>query len=81
MPATASPHRPEAARHDPAATRGNRNDRFRDLNDLLLMEELVTAYAGLRAACELVFWTRGTHDSNVTPMRGRIEALTSLWRR
>jgi hypothetical protein len=41
---------------------GKRNDRFRDLIDLLLMEELVTDYAGLRDACELVFRVRRTHD-------------------
>jgi hypothetical protein len=40
---------------------GKRNDRFRDLIDLLLMEELVTDYEGLRHACETVFRTRGTH--------------------
>jgi hypothetical protein len=41
---------------------GKRNDRFRDLIDLLLMEALVTDYAGLRAACESVFRSRSTHD-------------------
>lgn len=41
---------------------GKRNERFRDLIDLLLMEALVTDYDGLRAACELVFRTRSTHD-------------------
>ncbi len=41
---------------------GKRNDRFRDLSDLLLMEELVTDYSGLREACEAVFRTRGTHN-------------------
>ncbi|HEY5062896.1 MAG TPA: nucleotidyl transferase AbiEii/AbiGii toxin family protein [Gemmatimonadaceae bacterium] len=41
---------------------GKRNERFKDLVDVLLMEALVTDYAGLRAACELVFRTRGTHD-------------------
>ena len=41
---------------------GKRNDRFRDLIDLLLMEELVTDYAGLRDACESVFRTRRMHD-------------------
>lgn len=41
---------------------GKRNERFRDLIDLLLMEELVTDYAGLREACESVFRTRRTHD-------------------
>jgi hypothetical protein len=38
------------------------NDRFRDLVDLLLMEELVTDYEGIREACETVFHHRGTHD-------------------
>ena len=41
---------------------GRQNDRFRDLVDLLLMEELVTEYEGLREACEMVFKHRGTHD-------------------
>ena len=41
---------------------GKRNERFKDLVDALLMEALVTDYAGLRDACELVFRTRGTHD-------------------
>ena len=41
---------------------GKLNDRFRDLIDLLLMEELVTDYVGLRDACESVFRTRRTHD-------------------
>jgi hypothetical protein len=41
---------------------GKRNDRFKDLVDLLLTESLVTDYAGLREACESVFRTRGTHD-------------------
>jgi len=40
---------------------GKRNDRFRDLVDLLLMEELVTEYSSLRDACETVFRTRHTH--------------------
>jgi hypothetical protein len=40
---------------------GKRNERFRDLIDLLLMEELVTDYRGLREACETVFGSRGTH--------------------
>lgn len=42
--------------------RGKRNERFRDLVDLLLMEELVVDYQGLREACETVFRSRGTHD-------------------
>ena len=41
---------------------GKRNDRFRDLIDLLLMETLVTDYEGLREACEAVFRTRGSHS-------------------
>lgn len=41
---------------------GKRNERFRDLVDLLLMEELVTNDASLREACESVFRNRGTHD-------------------
>lgn len=41
---------------------GKRNERFRDLVDLLLLEEMVTDYSGLREACELVFEKRGTHD-------------------
>ena len=40
---------------------GKRNDRFRDLIDLLLMEELIEDYAGLREACEAVFRSRATH--------------------
>ena len=40
---------------------GKRNERFRDLIDLLLMEELVTDYRGLREACETVFGSRDTH--------------------
>ena len=40
---------------------GKRNERFRDLIDLLLMEELVTDYRGLRDACETVFESRNTH--------------------
>jgi hypothetical protein len=42
--------------------RGKRNERFRDLIDLLLLEELVTDYGGLREACEQVFRLRATHD-------------------
>ncbi len=41
---------------------GRRNERFRDLVDLLLLEEMVTDYSGLRDACESVFEKRGTHD-------------------
>ena len=40
---------------------GKRNERFRDLIDLLLMEELVTDYRALREACETVFRSRDTH--------------------
>ena len=42
--------------------RAKRNERFKDLVDVLLIEPLVTDYAGLREACESVFRTRGTHD-------------------
>jgi hypothetical protein len=38
-----------------------RNERFRDLIDLLLMEALVDDYRDLRKTCEDVFKTRGTH--------------------
>ena len=41
---------------------GRRNERFRDLVDLLLLEEMVTDYSGLRDACQSVFQQRGTHD-------------------
>jgi len=41
---------------------GKRNERFRDLIDLLLMETLVADYDGLREACEAVFHSRGTHS-------------------
>lgn len=41
---------------------GQRNERFRDLVDLLLIGELITHdYAALREACELVFGSRNTH--------------------
>jgi hypothetical protein len=40
---------------------GKRNERFRDLIDLLLMEALVIDYRDLRKTCEDVFQTRGTH--------------------
>lgn len=41
---------------------GKRNERFRDLVDLLLIEALVEHdYPGLREACELVFASRNTH--------------------
>ncbi|HTE47621.1 MAG TPA: nucleotidyl transferase AbiEii/AbiGii toxin family protein [Gemmatimonadaceae bacterium] len=42
--------------------RGKRNERFKDLVDVLLMEPLVTDYAALRQACESVFRARGTHN-------------------
>ncbi len=41
---------------------GKRNERFRDLIDLLLLEELLPDYAHLRDTCEKVFRTRATHD-------------------
>ena len=42
---------------------GKRNERFRDLIDLLLMETMVaTDFGALRDACELVFSSRGTHE-------------------
>lgn len=41
---------------------GKRNERFKDLVDVLLMEALVTDYERLHEACESVFRTRGTHD-------------------
>jgi hypothetical protein len=40
---------------------GKRNERFRDLIDLLLMETLVIDYRNLRKTCEGVFQSRGTH--------------------
>lgn len=40
---------------------GKRNERFRDLVDLLLLEELLPDEADLRDACESVFRARGTH--------------------
>lgn len=40
---------------------GRRNDRFRDLVDLLLMRAPVTDYPALKDACEEVFAWRGTH--------------------
>jgi len=40
---------------------GRRNDRFRDLVDLLLMRALVTDYPALREACQEVFARRATH--------------------
>lgn len=40
---------------------GKRNDRFRDLVDLLLMREWITDFEAVRSACRDVFQTRGTH--------------------
>lgn len=40
---------------------GRRNERFRDLVDLLLMREIVEDYAALREAAEEVFRRRATH--------------------
>jgi hypothetical protein len=40
---------------------GKRNERFRDLIDLLLLEALVTDPKDLRKTCEQVFQTRDTH--------------------
>jgi hypothetical protein len=40
---------------------GKRNERFRDLIDLLLLEALVTDHQDLRKTCEFVFQTRNTH--------------------
>jgi hypothetical protein len=40
---------------------GKQNYRVKDLVDLVLLKELITDYAGLREACELVFRTRATH--------------------
>jgi hypothetical protein len=37
---------------------GKRNERFKDLIDLMLMEALITDYRGLREACEEVFRAR-----------------------
>lgn len=40
---------------------GKRNERFRDLIDLLLMEALVVDYQDLHKTCTHVFKTRNTH--------------------
>jgi hypothetical protein len=40
---------------------GRRNDRFQDLVDLLLLQDLVADFRALRAACEKVFASRATH--------------------
>ncbi|MEO6204247.1 MAG: nucleotidyl transferase AbiEii/AbiGii toxin family protein [Mycobacteriales bacterium] len=42
-------------------TDGRPNDRFRDLIDLLLLEELVSDWQALRAACEEIFTLRELH--------------------
>jgi hypothetical protein len=39
-----------------------KNERFKDLVDLMLMDAMVSDYAGLREACEQVFKQRRTHD-------------------
>lgn len=41
---------------------GRRNDRFRDLVDLLLLRELITDFDAVKRACKEVFETRGTHS-------------------
>ena len=41
---------------------GKRNERFRDLVDLLLMEALIDDYSDLFTACEQLFNNRGTHQ-------------------
>jgi len=41
---------------------GKRNERFRDLIDLLLLEALVTDRRDLRITCEVVCQTRNTHS-------------------
>jgi hypothetical protein len=54
---------------------GKRNERFRDLVDLLLMEALTTHdYVALREACELVFRSRNTH-----PWPPDLAAVPSHW--
>ncbi|MBA4073273.1 MAG: hypothetical protein C0497_15840 [Gemmatimonas sp.] len=40
---------------------GKRNERFKDLIDLMLMEALISDCTGLREACERVFESRATH--------------------
>lgn len=40
---------------------GRRNDRFRDLVDLLLMREWITDFEAVQRACRDVFEVRGTH--------------------
>ena len=41
---------------------GKRNERFRDLVDLLMLAPLVTDYVALCDACHMVFQTRATHS-------------------
>jgi len=41
---------------------GKRNERFRDLVDLLLMEALIDDYSDLFTTCEQLFNNRGTHQ-------------------
>lgn len=54
---------------------GKRNERFRDLIDLLLMETLVAAdFGALRQACELVFSSRRTHE-----WPPNLEAMPAHW--
>ena len=43
------------------APSGKRNERFRDLIDLLLLREWVSDYEAVKRACQAVFATRGTH--------------------
>jgi len=40
---------------------GRRNERFRDLVDLLLLREWITDFEAVQRACREVFETRGTH--------------------
>lgn len=40
---------------------GRRNDRFRDLVDLLLLREWVSDFDAVQRACHVVFESRGTH--------------------
>jgi hypothetical protein len=41
--------------------KGRRNDRFRDLVDLLLLREWVSDFDAVQRACHVVFESRGTH--------------------
>ena len=47
---------------EPARDEDTPNERFRDLVDVLLMRELTSNLAAVRAACAEVFGIRGTHD-------------------